>query len=245
MLEVKLLMKPGFGTSISSTSSPALSTSTSTGLSVGTKVGIGASIPIAAIALAGMSFWLFLRRKHKSRPQYEHGQDMAESLGPADRNNDADLPELVDKHLIAEVHSTAGPGGAYDSSISANTAGDTASWRTQPSSALQQIVPELVTELDSSQTNVGVSQAAAAQSRHKLETTHTELPAIRQVTDVAVFNSSASRHPDNNLEPNEEIAKLEAEYANVQERRQRLMEIDRLDEEERRLKQRIEEQGKR
>lgn len=43
----------------------------------------------------------------------------------------------------------------------------------------------------------------------------------------------------------EDVAKLEAEYAIVQERRTRLLEINRLDEEERALKQRVEERTRR
>jgi hypothetical protein len=59
------------------------------------------------------------------------------------------------------------------------------------------------------------------------------------IASTAVHVSS-SRPKTTSPKADNDVARLEAEYATLQDRRQRLLELNRLDEEEQRLKQQIE-----
>jgi hypothetical protein len=217
--------------------------SASIGLSLGAKAGIGASIPVAVISFAGFVFWLFFRRKRKSND--EHGQDLAESRGPMNGSYDADLPRLMGKHPAGNVRRTRIQSrGYYSSLLSANPTDDPASGKTQINSAIHHSALDHTYELDSTHTLVSIPQLADSQPRQEFGVADAVVSSPIQYITPAASSASASGPWEIDRRADEEVAKLEAEYVNLQERRHRLLEINRLDEEERKLKQRIEQRRK-
>jgi hypothetical protein len=223
-----------------------MTTSTSNGLSIGAKAGIGASVPIIAIALAGCGFWLFLRRKHKLTPG--HGYDLAESCGNIGDRRDADLPELVERKAPRLVYDVKGQGrikptdSSYESELlSRSTLEDTASSRMRQSLVAYHDYPKHIQEMGSSNTELTALQSPKVQPLHELGVADTTRSFSAPKMDAASSIPTISPSGGIPHRTDEEVAKLEAEYVNLQERRQRLLELNRLDEEERRLKKRIEE----
>ncbi|QDS76564.1 hypothetical protein FKW77_006865 [Venturia effusa] len=183
----------------------------------------------AAITRSTMlGFWFFFRKRKKNSLE-----DLAESHGVVDR--DGDLPELIGKHPVVVTQAATNRGHRYDASLlSSKTAVGTASRTTQPKSGAYQEIPERVHELDSLQANPRHPELKLPVSRHDTNVSNDGRSLSVQDRGVPVAS------PGSYGVSAEDVARLETEYTSVRERRIRLLEINRLDEEERNLKQRIE-----